>query len=223
MQQKKRMYRHLSVIYIIYFVALILGTSPHFIAGFADSYRQATSEGTPDRFAYVVKAPLDINSSHIEVEGLPENISPSVARLCLMVSTDEEITWGSSFRTFADSPFAFSMLWFATIASLAILVLFALIINSLRKSIRDEQPVHHANIVRTRWIGGLIILTVLCDSIMQTINAREAARLLADTPLHVLDGFQFDYWNFIIGLLFIFMGEVFSISSQLSEEQKFTI
>ena len=95
--------------------------------------------------------------------------------------------------------------------------------NSLRKSIRDEQPLRHSNILRTRAIGILILVAELSEALMKYISNTEAARLLEGTSFEVVGTFPLSYWNVIVGILFLFMAEVFSLGTQLSEEQKLTI
>ena len=51
----------------------------------------------------------------------------------------------------------------------------------------------------------------------------EAVRLLEGTSFEVVQTFPLSYWNVIVGILFLFMAEVLSLGTQLSEEQKLTI
>ena len=74
-----------------------------------------------------------------------------------------------------------------------------------------------------RIVGWLLILTELCNTLILYINQCKAAELLAGTPYGVITRFPLNYWNLIVGILFLFMAEVFAIGTQLSEEQKLTI
>lgn len=222
MKHKRQTYRRILLIYILYFLALISNLASD---DFRRGYQDATAESAPshDRFEYIVTAPVDAAHSPVTIEGLPENITPTLALVQMKVTTDEAISLGNLFRMRSDNVMVFVLLFAAVLAGIAVLILFALIINSLRKSIRDDRPIHHANIARTRWIGGLILFSVACDCIIQNIDIATAVHLTEGTALHIADGFRFDSWNFIIGLLFFFMGELFSIGSQLGEEQKLTV
>ena len=52
---------------------------------------------------------------------------------------------------------------------------------------------------------------------------KRQVRLLEGTSFEVVQTFPLSYWNVIVGILFLFMAEVLSLGTQLSEEQKLTI
>ena len=228
MQNRKRLQKHLLTIYIIYFAALLIGFAASFMPGFSRGWQSARSTLAEEQTrggvrSYYVSASLQDEFTGIEIDGLPENVIPGVARLNLRVSVPEDYTLGNAFKVLADNGYAYAMMIVSILSYLAIFILIALIIDSLRKSIRDEQPIRHANIVRTRWIGALILVAEVSNATMEFINNREAARLLAGTVFEVTAKFPLNYWNVIVGILFLFMAEVFTIGTQLSEEQKLTI
>jgi len=68
-----------------------------------------------------------------------------------------------------------------------------------------------------------LIVWELANAFILHINQCNAVELLAGTQYEVLNRFPLNYWNLIIGMLFLFMAEVFAIGTQLSEEQKLTI
>lgn len=111
----------------------------------------------------------------------------------------------------------------ALLAKLCILILVALIINILRKSVRDEQPLPGRIISYTRAVGFLLILAEVCTGLAAYVYHLAAQELLDGTILHVGTSFSLNYWNIVMAVLVLFSAEVFSIGSQLSEEQKFTI
>ncbi len=228
MQNKKRLYKHLIIIYILYFIVLasgfMLNTIPSFTSGFHAGKAQAEREiDQGDAHFYYVTAELRNPGSYIEVDGLPENVDAYFARLHLHVSDPGAFTMDNVFRVQADSGYAYLLMIVAGLSFLVVIVLIALMINSLRKSIRDEQPLHHNNIVRTRIIGILLIVMEVSNALVLYINQNKAIELLQDTPYEVLNRFPLDYWNLTIGVLFLFMAEVFAIGTQLSEGQKLTI
>lgn len=229
MQNKKRLYKHLLFIYIIYFAALAIGFAASFMPGFSRGWRMAQDTlveekaGGDQRSYYVLASLVHGKNEQTQIDGLPQNVTPSVDRLNLQVTVPERFTMQNAFRVIADSGWAYLLSLVTLFAYLAVFVLIALIINSLRRSIRDEEPIRHTNIVRTRIIGALILVAELSDAGMQYLNNREAARLLADTVFEVSGSFPINYWNVIVGILFLFMAEVFTIGTQLSEEQKLTI
>ena len=210
MQNKKRLHKHLLMIYIIYFAALIVGFAASFVPDFSRGWRNAQNTLEMEIpqggiRSYYVSAPVIRSAGEpIGIDNLPENITPTISRLDLKVTVDEAYTLGNAFKV-------------------TILVLIALIINSLRKSIRDEQPLRHSNILRTRAIGILILVGELSEAFMKYLNNNEAVRLLEGTSFEVVQTFPLSYWNVIVGILFLFMAEVLSLGTQLSEEQKLTI
>lgn len=229
MQNKRRLYKHLMIIYVFYFVALLIGFVSTIAPSFSSGWRQAqqtmdTDFTQGDVRTYYVYAPLRASGHELPaIEGLGENIEVRMDNVQLHVSVPEKYTVSNSVKVMANNGFAylFSML---TIASyLAIFVLIALIINSLRKSIRDEQPLRHGNIGRTRAIGILMLVAALSETLIKYINIREAALLLQGTALQVDTTFPVNYWNIIVGILMLFMAEVLVVGTQLSEEQKLTI
>ena len=229
MQNKNRLYKHLIVIYILYFIILLAGfmlnTVHSFTSGFSAGMMQAEEElANGYEHSYFVLA--DVCSAQDEVlafEGLPEQIRVPYAHLHMRVTEPGMLTLRDALRVQADNGWAYLLLLVSGLSFLAVIVLIALMINSLRKSIRDEQPLRHSNILRTRIVGWLLILTELCNTLILYINQCKAAELLAGTPYEVITRFPLNYWNLIVGILFLFMAEVFAIGTQLSEEQKLTI
>ncbi|WP_295935311.1 DUF2975 domain-containing protein [uncultured Alistipes sp.] len=229
MHNKKRLHKHLLVIYIIYFAALIVGFAASFVPDFSRGWRSAQNTLAAEIpqggiRSYFVSAPVIRTASEpVVIDNLPTNITPTVGRLDLQVTVNEPYTIGNAFKVMGNNGYSYLLMVVTGLSYLTILVLIALIINSLRKSIRDEQPLRHSNILRTRAIGILILVAELSEALMKYINNQEAARLLEGTSFEVVTTFPLSYWNVIVGILFLFMAEVFSLSTQLSEEQKLTI
>ena len=231
MQNKRRLYKHLMIIYVFYFVALVIGflstIAPSFSSGWREAQQTMDTDFTQgDVRTYYVYAPLRASGSELPaVEGVGANTSVSVDNVRLRVTVPEKYTVSNSLKVMANNGFAYLLSMLTGVAYLAvfILVLIALIINSLRKSIRDEQPLRHGNIGRTRAIGILMLVAALSESFMKYINIREAATLLQGSALQVDTTFPLNYWNIIVGILMLFMAEVLVVGTQLSEEQKLTI
>ena len=228
MQNKKRLHKHLITIYILYFIVLVAGfmlnTIPSFTSGLNAGMAMAEKEiGASDKHVYYVAADVRNPEGYISVEGLPEDANAYMARLYVQISDSGAFTWDNAFRVQADSGYAYLLLLVSLLSFLAALVMIALMINSLRKSIRDELPMRHSNIRRTRVIGILLIVSELANAVVQYINQCKAVELLEGSPFEVLTYFPLNYWNLIIAVLFLFMAEIFAIGTQLSEEQKLTI
>ena len=203
MQNKKRLHKHLLMIYIIYFAALIVGFAASFVPDFSRGWRNAQNT--------------------LEMEIPQGGIRSYYVSAPVIRSAGEPIGMGNAFKVMGNNSFCYLLMVITGLSYLTILVLIALIINSLRKSIRDEQPLRHSNILRTRAIGILILVGELSEAFMKYLNNNEAVRLLEGTSFEVVQTFPLSYWNVIVGILFLFMAEVLSLGTQLSEEQKLTI
>ena len=184
MQNKKRLHKHLLMIYIIYFAALIVGFAASFVPDFSRGWRNAQNTLEMEIpqggiRSYYVSAPVIRSAGEpIGIDNLPENITPTISRLDLKVTVDEAYTLGNAFKVMGNNSFCYLLMVITGLSYLTILVLIALIINSLRKSIRDEQPLRHSNILRTRAIGILILVGELSEAFMKYLNNNEAVRLL---------------------------------------------
>ena len=229
MQNKRRLYKHLMIIYVFYFVALVIGflstIAPSFSSGWREAQQTMDTDFTQgDVRTYYVYAPLRASGSELSaVEGVGANTSVSVDNVRLRVTVPEKYTVSNSLKVMANNGFAYLLSMLTGVAYLAVFILIALIINSLRKSIRDEQPLRHGNIGRTRAIGILMLVAALSESFMKYINIREAATLLQGSALQVDTTFPLNYRNIIVGILMLFMAGVLVVGTQLSEEQKLTI
>ena len=153
MQNKKRLHRHLLLIYIIYFAALIVGFAASFVPDFSRGWRDAQDTleiEIPQGGirSYYVSAPVVRKAAEpVVIEGLPASIEPTISRIDLRVQVDEAYTLGNAFKVMGNNVYCYLLMVITGLSYLTILVLIALIINSLRKSIRDEQPLRHSNIV----------------------------------------------------------------------------
>ena len=229
MQNKRRLYKHLMIIYVFYFVALVIGflstIAPSFSSGWREAQQTMDTDFTQgDVRTYYVYAPLRASGSELPaVEGVGANTSVSVDNVRLRVTVPEKYTVSNSLKVMANNGFAYLLSMLTGVAYLAVFILIALIINSLRKSIRDEQPLRHGNIGRTRAIGILMLVAALSESFMKYINIREAATLLQGSALQVDTTFPLNYWNIIVGILLLFMAEVLVVGTQLRAEQKLPI
>lgn len=227
MRSKKRLYKHLLVIYVLYFATLVVGFAANFLPDFTHGYRTGmellSSDIPQGRRSYIVTAPIRSDSDSIAIADLPANVIPSVAQLNMQVSVDEPYTILNGFKALGNNGYCYLLMVITGLSYLVILILIALIIYSLNRSIRHELPLRPNNIFYARLIGALILLAVLSEALMDWLVTGEAARLLEGTSFEVVTRFPLDYWNLIVGILFLFMAEVLSLSTQLSEEQKLTI
>lgn len=109
-------------------------------------------------------------------------------------------------------------------SQLAIYVLIALIIISLRNSVKEERPLPKRNITYMRSIGILVILIAIIDAISYSLNHSIVRMIASEKYAEVFSNqFPIEYGELVMGLLIIFAAEVFVIGTRLSEEQEYTI
>ena len=104
-----------------------------------------------------------------------------------------------------------------------IVVLMFLIIRSVRRSIREEEPLAKRNALLLRAIALLTILSELLGKLGLWQMAKRAAALLAESDYVVDTTFHLNYGILLMGLLLLFSAEIFVIGRDLGEEQKLTI
>lgn len=225
MQDKKSLRRHLAIIYVAYFFVLVtavIAGSRMFVAGFRAGWDDAETSMDSGSRTYFVDADL---AETIDIEGLelPEGVTAMATKVLFRVEVDEPLTLQSAFRVVGNSVWIYVLSVAEKAMWLAVVILSAVIIASLRRSIRNEQPISKRNEWRTRGIAVLLLAASLMRTICDYINNREAARVLADTDIVAQTVFSPDYWTILTGILMFFMAEVLSIGRHLGEEQRLTI
>lgn len=237
MQNKKPFLQRLLAIYIAFFIALTAGLALEFLPGFNRGYADGDEigmnlarnwgSGTP-RLIYMLEN-ITIEESPENVLALPENpnvkIDTKIRKIGLVVEQEAPGTSiiGLAFRSLGGSGWIYASVMLALLAYLTIIALMFLIINSVRRSIREERTLDKRNVWYLRAIGGLAIATELMDGLVVWTMNRRAAELLAGSQYTVDTAFHLSYSTIIIGILIIFAAEVFAIGQNLSEEQKLTI
>jgi len=237
-KEKRSLSRRLLTIYVCYFIILGAGFMhsfvPMFSSAFAEGWNRAAQDMELERrgidrgsMLFTVKPRpfsgkwLDI-ASQSEHLGMRADIEEAIVDITVadMSAADAETVrlLTRSYRMTTYIEFAVMFAW------LAILILIGCIINSLRKSIRDERPLSDRNIAYTRAIGILIIAAELLSALELHIGHRTVESLVpADSMLGTGAAFPIEYGNIVLGLLVLFSAEVFAIGTRLSEEQEYTI
>lgn len=234
-KQKRSLRRRLLVIYILYFLALAAGFVLTLVPDICTGWAAGNRAGIEDiqmlknhgihQQTYFVGTELASDMRHFTPI---ETIHPDI-------TVEAAYTGAKFFVTASDQSdpaclsqlgrMNYTLLFFipALLAKLALLVLVALTINVLRKSVRDEQPLPNKIITYTRAVGFLLIFAEICLAIGAYLHNRTAQIVLEGSSLEVETSFQLDYWNLVMAILVLFSAEVFSIGTRMSEEQKFTI
>ena len=163
-KQKKSLRRHLLVIYIFYFLALAAGFIhsfvPHVSSSLATGWQAASedirmqekhgiAQHTYFLAARLQNAQSDETLFPIETGHASISTEAEYTGVNIYVKTDENSD-PTVVRTLNRINYILLLSIPALLAKLSILILVALIINILRKSVRDEQPLPGRIIIYTR-------------------------------------------------------------------------
>jgi len=166
-KQKKSLRRHLLVIYIFYFLALAAGFIhsfvPHVSSSLATGWQAASedirmqekhgiAQHTYFLAARLQNAQSDETLFPIETGHASISTEAEYTGVNIYVKTDENSD-PTVVRTLNRINYILLLSIPALLAKLSILILVALIINILRKSVRDEQPLPGRIIIYTRAVG----------------------------------------------------------------------
>ncbi len=102
------------------------------------------------------------------------------------------------------------------------LLLLSMLI-SLGRSIKNKACFSPRNIHRVRWVGILLILYSILNSLYYWVDNNTVAHLFENSAYAVDTAFHFDYFLILMGIVILFIGEIFAVGSELSEDQKLTI
>ncbi len=159
--------------------------------------------------------PLSLSDSLVNIKAYSEQASLIVSEY------SEELM--PMFNIIGDHPIYYIASLVISFAFLCMLILIAQIILSLRRSMINEQSVDRSNTWRVRAIGVILIGSEIINALISWRVSLRADELLSGSGLNVITSFSPDYWSVMLGILILFMGELFAITHLLSEEQKFTI
>ena len=238
MKNKKSQLRRLMAIYIVFLVVLVVGFVHGFTMEFVKGFISGSQEGIEmesrwnagqHTYRYLVASvPTAAQYGDLELSCCSDKVDNILARpnridLLVEKTAESGSRLSAAFRIIGDNPTYYIAIMIFMLSRLAIVILMAVIINSLRTSIRDEVPLKSINIWCTRVIGGLLIFSEVLSSLVNWLQRCHASRLLEGSSIVVDDAFTISYWNLMMGLLVVFTAEAFAIGQQVSEEQKFTI
>lgn len=236
MQHKKTYLQRLLAIYVAFFAVLLAALGheviPDFFRGHQDGMAisgELVREFDPQepRAIYLLfDIPIsEAAAAAVETADTTRHITACPTQLRLQV--DEPAAgrsiFGLAFEMIGGSKWFYALTMLNVLAYLAIIVLMWLIISSVRRSIREERPIGRADVWRLRTIALLTIVSELFASLWNWGMARNAARLLAETPYTVDASFDLSYGVIMMGILLLFAAEIFAIGRDLGEEQRLTI
>ena len=222
MTTKKSQLRRLLAIYTL-FMLLLLGGFAHsysnFIRGFRTGYQTAeswTSEGGYYKYLLldipVSTAPEKVVEASCDTDCSAEIMTDRVHVVVRKASDENPILL--AFRSLGDSGYLYWAILLLPLAKLSIFVLMGIIFAWRR---------NRRNILYTRLIGFILIGSEVLEGLIGWCMRTGAAEALKGSALTVDVSFPLSYWNLLMGVLMLFMAEVFAIGTRLGEEQKLTI
>lgn len=235
MRTKKQITRRIKLLYYIFFVMVIASvvaglTGRDFRAGFNTGYQngrkqQAAGKSEEKRlhrmeFSFI---PNDISRQDYDI---PVHVSDDggIRINARMNIFDFEVESSDPIHRPLPAAIACTLLWIAAfVLYLSIFVIIFKILNSLRRSIKNDDLFSRRNITRTRRIGIYLIVASVAFDLGTYIDTLTAARMLEGTRLLPYVGFPITFGNLITGILILFIAEVFAIGYDMSEEQRLTI
>lgn len=239
MQNKKNLKRKITVLYIVYFAALLGGI----VYNTAPAFKQGARLGLEVSKNIMQNIDNDvIRSSHLylgihatqnhDIAEFDKNddrntsVTVSASNFDVLVSQDaddDSSLFDMTFSAIGGSAF----IYFGSLAIMAlyitIFVLTFLILHSLHRSVKRDMPLDKKCVWYTRSIGIILIVTDLLDAWGQWFMRKEAAGILAGSEFIVDTSFPLNYYKLLLAVLVIFTAEIFAIGSQLGEDQKLTI
>lgn len=231
MTTKKSQLRRLLAIYTL-FVLLLLGSMAHsyadFVRGFRDGVESSSSWVMSGSYYKYLLLDIPVYSEFNLIEDTPDDtdckVESMIQRVNLAVQKpSRENPIKLAFRSLGDSGFLYLGILVLPLAKISIFVLMGIIFISLRRSVREELPLNRRNILYTRLIGFILIAAEVLEGAIGWSMRTTAAEVLQGSSLTVDVSFPLSYWNLLMGVLMLFIAEVFAIGTRLGEEQKLTI
>ncbi|MDO4758729.1 MAG: DUF2975 domain-containing protein [Rikenellaceae bacterium] len=236
MQNKRTYLKRLLAIYVAFFAVLIGWLALEVAPDFSQGIREGTQLGneldaewaqnTPKAIYEFWEIPVKENgSATIETTDSMRRVEAHPASIMLKVSEPlgDRSTWWVAFASTGGSPWVYLFSLLSLVTYIAIIVLMWLIIRSVRRSIREEQPLAKINVWRLRAIALLAIATDLIARTANWLAARNAAKMLVGSDYQVNTAFDVGFETLVVGLLILFAAEVLAIGRDLGEEQRLTI
>ena len=235
--RKSSYLRRLLMIYIGFFALLACS----FLFDFLPSLSQGVSSGIelgneineayqdeePKQFYMVLNIPLN-GSEGVELTPITADTQITAYPTTIALEVTEPMVADQgvnqiAFAAIGNSPLTYILMIGSALCFPIIVVLMFLIIRSVRRSIREEEPLAKRNALLLRAIALLTILSELLGKLGLWQMAKRAAALLAESDYVVDTTFHLNYGILLMGLLLLFSAEIFVIGRDLGEEQKLTI
>lgn len=239
MSNKKNLRTRIVILYVVYFATLLGGiictSGPAFKRGarlgvqISDTFAESLDDETLRASHIYIDVPT-ADTHPIESLELGDSRNTSVTmmthNLDIIVSQDATKDMPISqftFHAIGNSVALYVSSMVIMLLYIAVFVLIFIIIRSLHRSSRSDSPLSPKCVGYTRAIGVIIMVIEIINSWGQWTMSKGAAEVLKGTAYTVDTTFTLNYYTLLLAALVIFTAEIFSIGSQLGEEQKLTI
>lgn len=225
MQHKSKILLRLNILYGIFLILLFLSLgntffSGDFQAGLQEGFRQSMETCLPDNAKTDIYPEIALERKPGKYE-IPVTC-PADTNISIFVRVTQIDATIKGNHSSSRSILTGFLLTTSIFCYIVIVVILALILHSLRKSIKRGNIFNRDNIKLIRAIAILIISSSLLSSLGRYIEIRQTIQLFAGTEWHpVWNGME--YKEIILGLVILVIGEIFAAGYDLSEEQKLTI
>lgn len=233
MRTKKKILKRIQTLYVIFFAVMIASivigvTGNDFRTGYNDAIRDS------EQIELDAKG-KELHSKHLF--SLSNKTANRVHDFTIISPSDSSTMAGARVQSFdlklisEDGSSLHSwltitsslLLTVAILSYTAIFIIILIIINSLRHSVKTENIFDRRNILLTRAIGILIICASVCASLSFYFDSLFAVQYMANSPYTIDTSIPFTFSDIIMGILIMFIAEVFAIGYDVSQEQKLTI
>ena len=225
MQHKSKILLRLNILYGIFLILLFISIgntffSGDFQAGLQEGLRQSMETCLPDNVKTDVYPEIALERKAGKYE-IPVTC-PTDTNVAISVRITQIDAAVKGNHSPSRSMLTGFLLTISVFCYIVIVVILALILHSLRKSIKRGNIFNRDNIKLIRTIAILIISSSLLNSLGHYIEIRQIIQLFAGTEWHpAWNGLE--YKEIILGLVILVIGEIFTAGYDLSEEQKLTI
>ncbi len=226
MTSQPKILRRINALYAIFFlivlVSMVVGiTGTDFRAGFNEGLEHGMSKKETITPFVELKNDISVTGYNIPVYASADSSVVGFARtntLDLRLEGPGADRLGS-----AATAWGMAMIMLSVFLYLGVVVVMFVILGELRKSIKENNVFSRNVVTLTRVIGVLLITASILSDVGNYIRNQYAARFFEGSDFVIANGFPITFKEIIMGVIVLFIAEIFAIGYDLTEEQKLTI
>lgn len=236
MKTKQQILKRINLLYYIFFAVIltsvVVGVSGRdFRAGFKAGYNSALHGDSLSKVGYEHVQHYTFVQNDISAKtgyDLPLKVAADssyavkgrVNLIDLEVQSRDKALFASDNKTVT---LAVVLLFVAAATYIAVFVVLFKILISLRRSAREGNLFAKRNIFRIRLIALLLIAASVVSDLAVYLRDTVALKYLEGTQFTGYVGFPITFREILLGMLILFVAEIFAVGYDLTEEEKFTI